>query len=304
MVVGGNNIEARDYAYFLRLNSSNVDPAQGDDGEKTAKEMAANQVIFMQTVLGKAAALGVELTKEDRDQLKSYKKENIDAAGGTAAYEKALKESGMTDTLFDKISEFSFLYDKLSKVLYSEGGSEEPSAAEIKDFFDQNYVTVTHILKKTTDANGNPLSEDIIAKKRTDAEAILDKIKKGADFLALVKTDNEDTGLTESNGYKYTFTYAALNPQNAMVSEFEDASFALDVGGVSGIVETEYGYHIIMRLQNDVTYLEKNRSDVVSIMADGLYAELIQTWMDKMSVTYTDEYDKVTLSNLDLYLNH
>ncbi|MDP4109304.1 MAG: peptidylprolyl isomerase [Bacillota bacterium] len=302
MTVGDNRISAREYAYFLQLNASYVDPEQGDDGEASAKESATSQIILMYTVLDKASELGITLTKEEEQQLKENKKQNIESAGGMAAYEKALKQSGMTDSLFDKVNRYSFIYDKLSKVLFSEGGPNEPKEDEIRVFFDKNYVTVSHILKKTVDSDGNPIGEEASAKKRAEADALLSKIRGGKDFMSVVKTENEDTGLTPENNYTYTFTYSALDPENAMVPEFEEAAFALDVGGVSGIVETQYGYHIIKRLPLDEAYLAGHKSSILSVMSDGLFEKLTKSWVSGAKVTYTDEYKNITLKNVNTYL--
>lgn len=74
---------------------------------------------------------------------------------------------------------------------------------------------------------------------RGKAEALLDSLRAGADFEALARTHSEDPGSRESGGDLGWFR------RGAMVREFEDAAFTLGDGQVSGVVETEFGYHII-----------------------------------------------------------
>ena len=54
-----------------------------------------------------------------------------------------------------------------------------------------------------------------------------------------MKEYNEDTGETEA-GYCFG--------RGEMVSEFENAAFALNYNEISDVVKTEYGYHIIKRI--------------------------------------------------------
>ncbi|MFA6528250.1 MAG: peptidylprolyl isomerase [Candidatus Gracilibacteria bacterium] len=87
--------------------------------------------------------------------------------------------------------------------------------------------------------------ESEINSDRTKEEAyalisdILDQINSGEDFAELATMYSEDPGLTASGGDLGYFG------KGIMVPEFEDAAFAIGEGEVSGIVETEFGYHII-----------------------------------------------------------
>lgn len=99
--------------------------------------------------------------------------------------------------------------------------------------YKEKYITAKHILIQF----GEDRTE---AKAKKEAEAILKKLKSGADFDKLMNEYCEDPGLAQNpNGYTFT--------TGEMVQEFEDAAFALKEGEISGLVKTSYGYHIIKR---------------------------------------------------------
>lgn len=112
-------------------------------------------------------------------------------------------------------------------------------------------VTARHILFQTKDqSSGNALSEEEIAKKKTQAEDVLKKFNEGDktedSFAALANEYNEDTG-SSSNGGLYEHIYPGQ-----MVTEFNDWVFdANRKAGDVELVETDYGYHIIYFVAKD-----------------------------------------------------
>lgn len=82
-------------------------------------------------------------------------------------------------------------------------------------------------------------AKHILIKDETKAKEILEKVKAGEDFETLAKEHSEDPTAKDNNGDLGYF------PRGEMVSEFEVAAFALNVGEVSELVKTKHGYHII-----------------------------------------------------------
>lgn len=78
---------------------------------------------------------------------------------------------------------------------------------------------------------------------KTLATQAAGRIKGGADFGALAKGLSDDTGSKARDGDLGNFERAS------MTKRFSDAAFVLPVGGVSDVVETEFGFHIIKRTE-------------------------------------------------------
>jgi peptidyl-prolyl cis-trans isomerase D len=109
--------------------------------------------------------------------------------------------------------------------------------AHQSDYKVDEQVKVRHILIKVA-PNATP-AEDASAKAK--AQGILDQLKKdnGSDFAALAKKDSDDPG-SKGQGGELGFIKRGVT-----VPAFENAAFALKPGQISGLVKTQFGYHII-----------------------------------------------------------
>jgi len=78
------------------------------------------------------------------------------------------------------------------------------------------------------------------------ADEVLAKVKAGEDFDALITEYGEDTGMTSDT---YKNTGYLVGRQSNFVDEFKNACFSLqNVGDTTGLVKSEYGYHIIKKV--------------------------------------------------------
>ncbi len=82
----------------------------------------------------------------------------------------------------------------------------------------------------------------ILVEKESTAKEVLEKLGKGESFAKLAEQYSID-GSRKRGGDLGFFS------RGQMVKPFEEAAFKLNKGEVSGIVKTQFGYHIIKRLE-------------------------------------------------------
>jgi len=82
----------------------------------------------------------------------------------------------------------------------------------------------------------------ILVKKQSEALAIQERLKQGEKFGKLAKDLSIDSGSAKRDGNLGYFG------RGAMVKPFEEVAFKLQIGEVSDLVKSEFGYHIIKRL--------------------------------------------------------
>ena len=116
--------------------------------------------------------------------------------------------------------------------------------ADLKTYFEQNAARLagleerraSHILINADKAL--PVAERDAA--RAKAQALLAEVQKSpTQFAELARKNSQDTGSAAKGGDLDFFG------RGAMVKPFEEAAFALKKGETSGVVETEFGFHII-----------------------------------------------------------
>jgi peptidyl-prolyl cis-trans isomerase D len=125
------------------------------------------------------------------------------------------------------------------------------------------------------------------------AQAILDELNAGADFAKLAEEKSEDIGSSENGGSLGWIEHDTMDPA------FEAAAFGLaSVGDVSGLVKSDFGYHII-KLDGIKASVAKPLKEVAAEIKSELSSQKavdtfyeLQTELEKVAFEYPDSLDE------------
>jgi peptidyl-prolyl cis-trans isomerase D len=134
-----------------------------------------------------------------------------------------------------------------------------------------------------------PQSEQDAAKAR--AEQLLEQARKNpAKFDELAKKNSQDPGSAPNGGDLGFFGHGA------MVKPFEDAAFALKVGEISGLVKSDFGYHIIKLVAikpSRVLPFDEAREGIANKLRQQKAADMFAEMAEKFSNTVYEQSDSL-----------
>lgn len=288
LTVNGTEVPADLFLYMLAMNCLNMQSylpyfsmTLADIADTLLEEsisMAAYHVLIRQ----KAAELGCLPTDAQNAEIRQA----IDEAGQEAI-------SGYWG-LTDGSAEFIFAMDTYYNNVM-DATTHAPSEQELADYMaEQGVYRVKHILLKTVDDDNQPLPDDQIAEKKAQADDLLAELQGAEDLPTLfdqrmneLSEDgrNEDGTLAAPDGY--------LATAGQMVAEFEQAGRALKDGELSGIVETTYGYHVLLRLP----FTDEDKAQYEESYRPAALDELVAQWQEEAVITRADALSSLNVSD-------
>ncbi|HZG55462.1 peptidylprolyl isomerase [Paenibacillus sp.] len=243
-----------------------------DDEKITANELyqlmlkqvgpqAVDQLIVERLVNREAAKQNIQVTDEELNAEVEKIKANFP---DEATFNQQLAAAGYT---VESLKEQMKPQVQLTKLVEPQ---IEVTDEELQTYYDEN--------KAQYETGEQVKASHILVETKEEAEAILAELKGGADFAEQAKEHSKD-GSAASGGDLGYFG------RGAMVAPFEEAAFALEIGEISDIVESEFGFHIIKltdkKAATTATFEEK-KEEIRETLFDTKVNERISAYVEEL----------------------
>jgi len=258
------------YTQLLRLNS--YSPA----GYELAQSKSLTREQIKRNLSGSAFMSSIQI--DQLNDLASQQREVSYIALNTNNYLDQVSVS--KDQISDYFNEnrSSFIEGRKVKVDFVEltldamDEPESPTNDDLQNLYEDNAELYTNPERRR--------AQHILVESEELANDLLDQINQGADFVELAKANSEDSSSSEEGGDLGFFE------KELMGAEFDEAAFAMNIGDVSDVVATDYGYFHIIKL----TDIEAETMQAFNEVEEQLAALYIKNAKEKMLFSSLEEF--------------
>jgi peptidyl-prolyl cis-trans isomerase C len=298
--VDGRAIPAKLYEMFLRngREALGIDEgtAEGRSALEQLREGIVAELIDRALVAGEAARRGLNVTGAMIDE--RVARETVQR-GGEEKFKAFLADHGLSREEYREVAR-----DMICGELLAGEAAKEVSVAddEIKKYYDEHKndpafkqperIAASHILiaaranvvaeqlRREKGLAGDALAAAVreeLARRRARAEDLRRRAAAGEEFARLARENSDDAATRERGGDLGTFA------RDTHARAFDEAAFALRVGAVSPVVETEYGFHVIKLARREaaraVSFAEA-APEIRQRLAAAKQAQVLQGWLE------------------------
>ena len=233
----------------------------GEGDDEQLAEWARENVIERTVVLQEARTRPIDVPAEEIDRVFEEIKDQLAEDADEQAVRDDIELRMKVDQMMAELTE----------------GVESPGDEAIQAFYDDHVddmtapeqVRASHIVKHVDGFTDKEVAY-------AEISALKAELDSGGDFDELASRDSDCPGNSGDLGWF---------PRGQMVPEFEDVVFKMDVGQVSDIFLTSFGYHIVRlndRSGGQATPLEEVRDHIAEELLQQQRGKVVEDFMDKL----------------------
>lgn len=271
------------------------------------KDKVVNELIVRSLIDQEIEKKNIKATRKDVDE---EIKNIINKVGSKEKFNEVLKQNGISTSQFKKdLTEevkIKKLVGSISKVKISEADAKKFYKENSAKFKYPDKVRALHILiaaspddikeKITSDPSNKSLSkgeiqakvDKEIAAQKAKAEKILAAVKKDPQsFEKVARTDSDDQASAKKGGDLGFFT------KQEMVEPFSKVAFAQKPNTISDLVQTPYGFHIILvkdRMQAGQEPFEKVKNEIMMYLENQAQVKVLDNLIESLKKQAKIEY--------------
>lgn len=255
-------------------------PAFAQTLEKQLRQQVLNQTIVGRLLDEKVKEANIVITEEEViNRIKAM----LAAQRPPVSLEEFRKKTAEYGQNFDELKQRTqkgMTYQKVMEAQWA--GKINITEEDAKKHYDENptqfgvkeQVRASHILitPDTTDPDADP------NQAKAKIQDLLEQIKDGADFAELAKANSACPSAAKGGDLNFF-------GKGQMAAPFEKAAFELEVGKVSDIVETRFGYHIIKvtgRKDAGTTSFEQAKDNIIKQLTLKKQSEFSKKYLESL----------------------